>query len=273
MDIQYTGYQIKQLNEEDLNRLYNGTYNAEGFKVNEYLIVENKDDVIDYFCWNGEKFQQVRFPIIKNSYTTVKPRNPQQHCAINLLQNRDSKIKVLRGVYGSGKDYLMLYEALSLIEEEKFDKIVFVRPHIGIANMPDIGSLPGTAEEKLSWTLAPFYDKVGGEYGVAQLLKEEKLQLVPINFIRGYSFNNSIVYITEGQNMTKEIVKLLIGRIGENSELWINADNHQVDKRIFEHDNGVTAMINKFSGNKLFGYIYLPTTERSDVARLADLLD
>ena len=73
--------------------------------------------------------------------------------------------------------------------------------------------------------------------------------------------------------MTTEIVKLVIGRIGEGSELWINADNHQTDKKVFEKDNGVKKMVEKLTGNPMFGYVYMPTTERSAVANLANLLD
>lgn len=73
--------------------------------------------------------------------------------------------------------------------------------------------------------------------------------------------------------MTTEIMKLLLGRVGENSELWINGDSHQVDRKIFENDNGIKALIEKVGGNSLFGYTYLPLTERSVVANLANLLD
>jgi PhoH-like ATPase len=73
--------------------------------------------------------------------------------------------------------------------------------------------------------------------------------------------------------MTTEIAKLVIGRIGEGSELWINADTHQTDKKIFDDDNGVSKMIDRLKDNKLFAYVYMPKTERSSVAELATLLD
>lgn len=91
--------------------------------------------------------------------------------------------------------------------------------------------------------------------------------------MRGRSFENSIVYVCEGQNITTEIAKLIISRVGEGSELWLNADNHQTDKKIFEQDNGIRTMIERLSGNSLFGYVYLPKTERGAVANLANLLD
>ena len=73
-----------------------------------------------------------------------------------------------------------------------------------------------------------------GVEGVKQLIEQGKLELVPLSFIRGRSFNNCIVYVCEGQNATTEIAKLILGRIGEGSELWWNRDNHQTDRRIFD---------------------------------------
>lgn len=171
------------------------------------------------------------------------------------------------------KDYLMFNEALRHLEKGSIKKIIFIRPHITVGGLPDIGYLPGTAEEKLGWTLGPLLDKVGGQEGLKFLTENEQLEMVPLTYIRGRSFEDSIIYTTEGQNMTSEIAKLLLGRVGEGSELWINADTHQVDKRLYAEDNGVNRMVEKLSGNPLFGYVYLPKTERSDVARLADLLD
>ena len=92
----------------------------------------------------------------------------------------------------------MLAAALQLIEKGEFDKIVFVRPNVSVKGLPEIGALPGTADEKLAWTLAPLYDKVGGEEGVAMMINSKILESVPLLFIRGRSFERSIIYVTEG---------------------------------------------------------------------------
>ena len=129
-------------------------------------------------------------------------------------------------------------------------------------------------EDKLGWTLGPLYDKVGGQEGVDMLVQNGQLELVPLLFIRGRSFDNSIIYVSEGQNTTTEIIKLILSRAGDNTEVWINGDNHaQCDKRVYEQDNGLTAMCDKLMGNSLFGTVYLDQTERGDVANLANLLD
>jgi PhoH-like ATPase len=272
----YKGYKELELTNDEMAELYStGRIGDYLFKDNEYLIVKNADgEIVDKFQQKHGRLQQVRYQTLDNAYIgKIKPRNTQQELTIDLLLDPETKIKVIKGVYGSGKDYLMLSAALQLIEKGKFEKIVFVRPNVSVRGLPDIGALPGTADEKLSWTLAPLWDKVGGEEGVAMMLQHKILESVPLLFIRGRSFENSIIYVTEGQNMTTEIAKLVIGRIGEGSELWINADTHQTDKKIFDEDNGVNKMIDKLSGNALFGHVYMPKTERSSVAELATLLD
>lgn len=272
----YNGYTEMELTNDQFDEIYStGKLKGYIFNENEYLLARNENgEIVDKFKYKDGKFKKVLFQTLNNRYLgKVKPRNPQQELVTDMLLDEESKIKVVRGVYGSGKDYLMLSAALQLIEKGKFDKIVFVRPNVSVKGLPDIGALPGTADEKLSWTLAPLYDKVGGEEGVAMMLHNKILESVPLLFIRGRSFENSIIYVTEGQNMTAEIAKLVIGRIGEGSELWINADTHQTDKKIFDDDNGVSKMIDRLKDNKLFAYVYMPKTERSSVAELATLLD
>lgn len=276
MENKYNGYKELVLTNEQFSEMYtSGRIGDYLFKENEYLIAKNEEgEIVDKLQQKHGRLKRVPFQTLKNAYLgEIKPRNDQQELTVDLLLDPDAKIKVIKGVYGSGKDYLMLSAALQLIEKGKFEKIVFVRPNVSVRGLPEIGALPGTADEKLSWTLAPLWDKVGGEEGVAMMLQHKILESVPLLFIRGRSFENSIIYVTEGQNMTTEIAKLVIGRVGEGSELWINADTHQTDKKMFDEDNGVQKMIERLSGNPLFGYVYMPKTERSSVAELATLLD
>lgn len=271
----YDGYKELVLTDGQFAQLYTDkTLDGYDFKENEYLIALNvKGEIVDKFIFKKGEFERIGFQVLKNSFQgTIKPRNPQQELVVDMLLDPDAKIKVVKGKYGSGKDFLMFAAALELVEKGKFDKIIFLRPNVSVRGLPDIGALPGEANQKLSWTLAPLWNKVGGEEGVAMLMARNTLESVPLCFIRGRSFENSIIYMTEGQNMTTEIAKLVIGRVGEGSELWINADTSQTDKKMFDEDNGITKMVNRLSGNSLFGYVYMPKTERSAVAELATLL-
>lgn len=274
----YKGYIEVIFNDNQLAFFYNNKRMYEQdcqLRENQYLLIKDiTGEVVDKYCYQNGELRQVKYNTIQNAYCgKIKPRNLQQELAMDMLIDKHSKVKLVQGVYGSGKDYLMLNQALSLVEKGKFQKIVFIRPNVTVANVPEIGYLKGTTEEKLAWTLGPFYDKVGGEDGVRMLVEQDKLELVPLLFIRGRSFDNSIIYVTEGQNITAEIAKLIISRIGDNSELWFNCDTHQVDKQVYEKDNGVNKMVERLTGNPLFAYVYLPKTERSAVAELCTLLD
>ena len=273
--MEYTGWVELQPSEEHLAKFYSGEEQVEGLLENQYLILQGADgEPIDYYCYQNEECRQVRFNVINNNYSnTIKPKDPYQYCLIDLLKDKQSKIKIVKGVAGSGKDFLMFNEALAMIEKGIFQKIVYIRPNVTVRDVPEIGYLKGGIDEKLAWTLGPLYDKVGGEVGIDALKNDEKLEVVPLPFIRGRSFENSIVYVTEAQNMTVDTARLLVSRLGEGSELWINADSNQVDKKIYQEDNGVNAMVNSLKGLPLVGYVYLPNTHRSEVAELSNLIE
>ena len=279
MDNLYKGYQELIMDEEHLSQFYANPkeYCANLLRLNpnEYILLQDlSGTTIDVYKNSPEGPIAVRYPTINSRITgTLKPRNIKQKVAMALLQDAAVGVKLLRGVYGSGKDYLMLSQALHDIEVSKFQKLVFIRPNVSIKDVPDIGYLKGDAYEKLSWTLGPFYDKVGGAEGVEYLIAQGELELVPLPFIRGRSFENSIVYVCEGQNITSEIAKLLISRVGEGSELWINADTHQTDNKIYDRDNGIIKMIDRLKDDPLFGMVYLDKTERGPIANLANKLD
>ena len=279
MDNLYTGYQELIMDEEHLSQFYANPkeYCANLLRLNpnEYILLQDlSGTTIDVYKNSPEGPIAVRYPTINSRITgTLKPRNIKQKVAMALLQDASVGVKLLRGVYGSGKDYLMLSQALHDIEVGKFQKLVFIRPNVSIKDVPDIGYLKGDAYEKLSWTLGPFYDKVGGAEGVEYLIAQGELELVPLPFIRGRSFENSIVYVCEGQNITSEIAKLLISRVGEGSELWINSDTHQTDNKIYDRDNGIIKMIDRLKDDPLFWMVYLDKTERGPIANLANKLD
>lgn len=280
---QYTGYIEVQLADDALAKLYsnhNSDFKQElcrnlNLKENQYLIVKDWcENISNLFCYQNGTLRPVSYKTFSNMYVKeVKPRNVHQQLAIDLLNDRNVPVKVLRGVYGSGKDYLMWHKALQLVNDGEFRKIIYIRPNVTLAGVPDIGHLKGDLTDKLGWTLGPLFDKVGGEEGVQTLICNDELEMMPLLFIRGRSFDNSIIYVSEGQNINSEVAKVIISRIGEGSELWINADTHQTDNKIYDKDNGILKMLDRLSGQQLFGAIYLPKTERSAVAELATLLD
>ena len=275
----YCGYGKYYPTDDELVKLY-----AEGLnqnilnaKVNEYCEIFNHEGALsDILRWDGKSYQHLKYTNIENKTLGIKvsPRNLNQKMMFDLLQNPDIPIKLITGVYGSGKDYCALIHALNLIEKGKKNKLVFVRNLIDLKDTPQIGFLPNDIEQKIGWGLGPIKDILGGDEALEIFTSQNQIEAVNLGFCRGRSWENAIIYVTEGQNLTSSQIKLLISRLGEGSEIIINGDYHgQVDKEIFEKDNGIKAMQNKLVGQPMFGCIDLIKTERSKVAEMASLLD
>jgi len=275
----YCGYGKYYPTDDELVKLY-----AEGLnqnilnaKVNEYCEIFNHEGALsDILRWDGKSYQHLKYTNIENKTLGIKvsPRNLNQKMMFDLLQNPDIPIKLITGVYGSGKDYCALIHALNLIEKGKKNKLVFVRNLIDLKDTPQIGFLPNDIEQKIGWGLGPIKDILGGDEALEIFTSQNQIEAVNLGYCRGRSWENAIIYVTEGQNLTSSQIKLLISRLGEGSEIIINGDYHgQVDKEIFEKDNGIKAMQNKLVGQPMFGCIDLIKTERSKMAELATLLD
>ena len=273
----YKGYIELTLDEEALIDFYNGNHEPfiSQLKENQYLLIKNnQDEIVDKYCLQNNKLRKVGFNTLGDSFTgIIKPRNVQQFCLFDMLKDKTSKIKLVTGRFGSGKTLAMTNAALELINKGKFERIVWVRNNVPVKDAPDIGFLPGTELDKMMPFLGPLVDHAGGEEGVRRLLEEGKLVVIPLGHLRGRSLRNSIVFCTECENLTRQHLQLLMGRIDEGSQLWVDGDLKQRDKQIFEHSAGLEKMVEVLAGNKLFAYIHLEKSERSEVAALADLLD
>lgn len=273
----YIGYKTIRVNDEELSELYsNMSYNKYGCCTNEYLIVCNTaGDVVDKLKWTGKAYAHVSYKNISNDFTgKICPRNLQQELAFDMLQDLDITVKVLTGRFGTGKDFLMISHALELImKKHKFDKIVWIRNNVEVKNSNPIGFLPGSLQDKLTPFAMIIADHVGGVAGFENLVSREVIELQHLGLVRGRDIKNAIIICSEAENLTKEHVQLLIGRVGAGSCLWMNGDYKQVDKNVFSTNNGLLRAIDKLKGHELFGYVRLDKTERSPTASMADLLD
>ena len=238
--------------------------------INEYAEIYDDSGLKDVLTWTGQEYRSLKYKEIKNDFLgqTIRPLNIEQKMAFDLLQNPNIPVKLLTGVPGSGKDFLMFLHAWDLVKSGKKDKIVYVRNLVPFKDAPEIGFLEGSLQRKIEWGLGPIAS-ILGEEGLK--MAEEAGQIEPVNlgFIRGMSWDNVILYVSEGQNITGGGYKLLVSRCGKNSELWINGDTLQTDGKKFESNNGIERMLGAWSGNKLFGTVKLLKTERSQVAELA----
>jgi len=272
----YNGYKEVTMSEEDMADFYTNMENKFELLDKEYLVIRNDaDEIVDKLKWNETTgFSKVSYKQVDNMYSgKFKPRNYQQELAFDLIQDKTSTVKVIFGKFGSGKDCIMSTHALNMVQKGLYDKIVFVRNNVEVKNSKPIGYLPGTLEDKILPYIMPFADHVGGVDGLEYLIKQGKIDMQHLGFMRGRDIKNSIIYVTEAENMTKEHIQLLISRLAEGSVLWMNGDFKQIDDPLFERNNGLKQTIDNLKGNELFGCVNLQITERSKTAQLADLLD
>lgn len=273
---EYKGYKDVTLSDDEMSHFYcHLNENTFGCLVNEYLIIRKSDgDVVDYRKWNGEEYKSISYKQISSKFLgKIKPRNPEQTLAFDMLQDKNITINILSGRFGSGKSMIMISNALKMIEDGKFDKLIFIRNPVIVHNITDVGYIPGTLNDKLKPGAMVLADHLGGETGLDMQIMAGNISIEFIGNIRGRDYKNCILYCTEAENLTKEHIQLLIGRIGENSELWLDGDIKQVDSPIFRNNNGLLISVQKLAGHNKFGYVQLKKTERSETAAMADLLD
>lgn len=272
----YKGYKVVTPSNTEMADFYTNKTNVFDLVENEYLVIQNSnEEVIDKFCYQHNEFKPIRFKTIKSAISgEIKPRNLEQELAFNMLQDEKTKIKVLTGPYGSGKTMSMLAQAIELLNKGVFQKIVYVRNNINVKDTMELGSLPGGVVDKIYPYLMPMVDQLGSQIILDDYIEKGKIEPVHLGFLRGRDLRHSLIYCTEAQNLSVDHMKLLIGRVGEGSELWCDGDfAAQVDRSTFERSNGLHTIVERLSGNEYFGYVRLKKSERSKVAALADLLD
>ena len=280
----YTGWTVVALEyggEEALAMAYSKDAEQKNLfdtPTNGYILIPNADADGNTagIRWNGSRYVPIKYKKISNRFTgDIRPRNDQQRLAFDMLQNDDITVKMLAGTFGSGKTMLMVSSAVDMIEKHKFDKLIWIRNNIEVKNTKELGALPGTLLEKLGAAsfAGPLADHLGGESGLEYWIKNGQVEVAHLGFIRGRDYKNAILLVSEAENLTKEHIQLLLGRVGEGSMLWLDGDLKQTDEAVFENNSGMRKAISALTGNPHFAYVYMPKTERSETAQLADLLD
>lgn len=280
----YTGWTevpINQGGDEALAMAYSKDIEQKNLfdtPTNGYILIPNADADGNTagLRWDGSRYAPIKYKKISNRFTgDIRPRNNQQKLAFDMLQNDNITVKMLAGTFGSGKTMLMVSSAIDMIEKHKVDKLIWIRNNIEVKNTKELGALPGTLLEKLGAAsfAGPLADHLGGESGLEYWIKNGQVEVAHLGFIRGRDYKNAILLVSEAENLTKEHIQLLLGRVGEGSMLWLDGDLKQTDEAVFENNSGMRKAISALTGNPHFAYVYMPKTERSETAQLADLLD
>ena len=271
---EYCGWKKVEPTEEMFASVYSdSSKNVFNAHINEYCKLYEGTELKDVLRWTGEKYVSLKWNNFKNNFLNkkIQPLNLEQKMAFDLLQNSDITVKILTGAPGVGKDFLMLLHALDLIQKGVMDKIIFVRNLVPFKDAPEIGFLSGDLSQKIAWGLGPI-SSILGEEGLLQYEEQGIIEAVNLGFIRGCSWDRTIIYVSEGQNITGGGYKLLVSRCGEGSQLWVNGDILQTDSKNFEMNNGLYRLCNSLKDNPLMGTVKLLKAERSKTAELAAII-
>lgn len=256
---------------------------------NEYFMVKDltspiitKDGKSDYelltilYYENGSVHQlPQRLEIRNNWISKIHPKNDEQKCLFHALSNRDISIIYAGGCFGSGKSFILNNFAIQELERQTIKKIVYIPNNAFTENTIDIGSLPGELLDKTVGQIGPLIDLVGIDQ-IKDWINTEQLEVVPMSFVRGRSFQDSIIIVNEAQNLTEDHIKLLIGRCGEGTRIFFDGDFKQADSNIFRNKNGLKLLLKLRKSeiySKIFATVKLETVERSITARASEYLD
>lgn len=205
----------------------------------------------------------------------VRGKSAEQKIAIAQLLDENIGIVSLGGAGGTGKSLIALAAALELVmEKNKQKRIIVFRPLYSVGGQ-DLGFLPGSEEEKMGpWGAAVFdaLSAFASQNVVEDIMARKLIEVLPLTYIRGRTFTDTIVIIDEAQNLERHVLLTALSRTGDNTRVFVTHDVAQRDNlRVSRHD-GIAAVVEKLKGDQLFAHVTLTKSERSPVAELVTRL-
>jgi len=219
--------------------------------------------------------------VIKQTTYGIDPRNAEQTFALEALSNPEIQLVSLTGKAGTGKTLLAL--AAALAQYKRYKQIFLARPIVPLANR-DVGFLPGDIKEKMEPYMQPLYDNLtvikhkfshqSPEFiRINDMMKEEKLVITPLTYIRGRSLSSIFFIVDEAQNLTPHEIKTIITRAGEGTKMVFTGDIEQIDSPYLDTaSNGLSYLSDKMKSQEIFAHVNLVKGERSFLAELASKL-
>jgi phosphate starvation-inducible PhoH-like protein len=205
------------------------------------------------------------------------PKNPikfklqlneeQKQAKAQILENT---VTLLAGQAGSGKTLLACNVALDGLFRRQYDKVIITRPTV---SKEEIGFLPGDLREKMDPWVQPIYQNMFLLYDkvkIEKFIEDGKIEIVPVSFMRGRTFLDSIIIVDEAQNVTHDQMEMIATRIGKRSKMIVCGDTHQVDLKKKE-DSGFKFLYSAAKKVKNMESITLLTNNRDEIVQ--DLID
>jgi len=285
IDELYKGYRNIEVSEKQLAEFNSGSFKPEvALSPNEIAILTLPGDAkLTYGKMNAETGMIVPFKYAMDvSVSGIKPLNPEQLFAIELLLDDKISIVTLNGRAGTGKTLLALAAGCKqVLEEQAFERLLVSRPIVPLGK--DIGFLPGDIQEKMDPWMTPLFDnldmifslsspdKKRTKRNIRELIESTNvIQVEPLTYIRGRSLPNQYMIIDEAQNLSAHEVKTIITRAGKNTKVVLTGDPYQIDHPYLDmNSNGLNYVVERFRESTVSGHVTLVKGERSALAELA----
>jgi phosphate starvation-inducible PhoH-like protein len=231
-NIYFRGNSITIKGDQKSNELVRKAIEFLTYQFKTYGMIEKKDIIssMDKFMVNEKRnrnLHQLDY-IIKTPKRTVIPRSKKQKDYIRAL--KESDVVISNGPAGTGKTYLAVAVALTMLLEKKIDRIILSRPAVEAGER--LGFLPGDMRDKVDPYLRPLYDSLYDLLDYEKIQKKIEIgdiEIAPVAFMRGRTLKNSFAILDEAQNATDIQIKMFLTRIGENSKIVVNGDSSQID--------------------------------------------
>jgi len=255
--------------------------NSEEFKLEKdmkghqfFILKNNGSSALAHYSPVSKNLTRV----IKQTTYGIDPRNAEQTFAIEALSNPDIQLVSLTGKAGTGKTLLALAAALQ--QHKRYKQIFLARPIVPLANR-DLGFLPGDVKEKMDPYMQPLYDNLtvikhkfshqSPEFlRINDMMKEDKLVITPLAYIRGRSLSSIFFIVDEAQNLTPHEIKTIITRAGEGTKMVFTGDIEQIDSPYLDTaSNGLSYLSDRMKNQDIFAHVNLVKGERSFLAELA----
>ena len=190
------------------------------------LITSLNNDMVD--DKKNQSSTKIIEDIIKTPKRSVIPRSKKQKEYVRALKT--NQIIMSLGPAGTGKTYLAVTVALTMLLEKKVERIILSRPAVEAGER--LGFLPGDMKDKIDPYLRPLYDSLYDllDYDkIQRKIESGVIEIAPLAFMRGRTLKNSFAILDEAQNATRTQIKMFLTRIGQNSKLVVNGDPSQID--------------------------------------------
>lgn len=259
----YKGYKEIIGTTDEINT-YMENINFDEWYINEYLIIRNVDDnTVREMKFDGVSFVPLKLPQSK----VIKGKNPLQRCALDILNNQYITVAAILGGYGSGKTMLSTKMALmSVLDKGWQSRIIALRE--AISEGEQIGYLPGEKDIKILDFMLPFADQLdGGEFELESLKQRGVLEANTPYFIKGRTYNDSILIVDEAEDLNEKQIRLIGTRVGMNSRVFYTGDYKQSVVNSSKQ-NALVKMCNELRGDPKFACIYLDEDVRSETSKM-----